>query len=341
MDSNEILQKYPWICKENQKLIISPDSDGFLSALLYINYFGGEVVGYYDGKVMLCPENIDPKDCLFLDMDVFCNKIKSVGHHMVCFNKNNLPSNWSNYDNCIQINNLRGFDKTHDFQRKYPFATIHFLLVLLSKVKDIKLSDDAVVPLLFSDGVWNVLFGYTENCLDWFEWLHIKDNDSILHDIFCGDNSFYTVMEEINSFLRERDKLNSNETYNFVTLETTEKHRSRTGDKLMISNSKGQPINIKLNDNNLFDITDKEQERVKQFINLLASLMGWESKLEKWNFNNFKLRKFSKGILDGKGEHKAFNQQNYTEMVEGKCFSMAITSGQAIEYTIDEEGFFN
>ena len=260
---------------------------------------------------------------------------------MVCFNKNNLPSNWSNYDNCIQINNLRGFDKTHDFQRKYPFATIHFLLVLLSKVKDIKLSDDAVVPLLFSDGVWNVLFGYTENCLDWFEWLHIKDNDSILHDIFCGDNSFYTVMEEINSFLRERDKLNSNETYNFVTLETTEKHRSRTGDKLMISNSKGQPINIKLNDNNLFDITDKEQERVKQFINLLASLMGWESKLEKWNFKNFKLRKFSKGILDGKGEHKAFNQQNYTEMVEGKCFSMAITSGQAIEYTIDEEGFFN
>ena len=173
MDSNEILQKYPWICKENQKLIISPDSDGFLSALLYINYFGGEVVGYYDGKVMLCPENIDPKDCLFLDMDVYCNKIKSVGHHMVCFNKNNLPSNWSNYDNCIQINNLRGFDKTHDFQRKYPFATIHFLLVLLSKVKDIKLSDDAVVPLLFSDGVWNVLFGYTENCLDWFEWLHI------------------------------------------------------------------------------------------------------------------------------------------------------------------------
>ena len=136
-------------------------------------------------------------------------------------------------------------------------------------------------------------------------------------------------------------KSGANETYNFVTLETTEKHRSRTGDKLMISNSKGQPINIKLNDNNLFDITDKEQERVKQFINLLASLMGWESKLEKWNFNNLKLREFSKGILDGKGEHKVLNQKNYIDIVENKCFSMAITSSQAIEYIIDDRNHFN
>lgn len=106
-----------------------------LSALLYLNYFDAEVVGYYDGKVMLSKENVDPKDCLFLDMDVYNKNIKSIGHHMVCYNKNKLPNNWYNYDNCIQINNLRNFDKTKDFQRKYPFATIHFLLALLSNVK--------------------------------------------------------------------------------------------------------------------------------------------------------------------------------------------------------------
>lgn len=341
MNAKEILRNYPWVVEEGQKLIISPDSDGFLCALLYINYFGGEVVGYYDGKVMLCREDINPKDCLFLDMDVYCNRIKSIGHHMVCFNKNNKPSNWCNYDNCIQINNLRGFDKTHDFQRKYPFATIHFLLALLSNVKEINLGEDAIVPLLFSDGVWNVLFGYTENCLDWFEWLNVTDENSILNRIFCGNNSFYSVMNEINSFLRERDRLNSKEVYNFVTGERLEKNRSRTGDKLMISNSRGEPINIKLNCNNTCDITDEEQKRVKSFIELLSSLMGWNPVLNKWTFDNLKLRKFKKGTLGGSISNKPFNQKNYTEMVQGKCFSMAITSSLAIEYTIDEEGFFN
>lgn len=135
-------------------------------------------------------------------MDVYNKNIKSIGHHMVCYNKNKLPNNWYNYDNCIQINNLRNFDKTKDFQRKYPFATIHFLLALLSNVKEIKLSDNAIIPLLFSDGVWTVLFGYTENCLDWFDFLHVKEKDNILNPIFCGNHSFLTIMEKINDFLR-------------------------------------------------------------------------------------------------------------------------------------------
>ncbi len=134
-----------------------------LSALLYLNYFDVEVVGYYDGKVMLSKENVDPKDCLFLDMDVYNKNIKSIGHHMVCYNKNKLPNNWYNYDNCIQINNLRNFDKTKDFQRKYPFATIHFLFALLSNV---------------------------------------KEKYNILNPIFCGNHSFLTIMEKINDFLR-------------------------------------------------------------------------------------------------------------------------------------------
>ena len=341
MNSEEIIKKHPWIIKDKQKLIISPDSDGFLSALLYLNYFDSEVVGFYDGKIMLVPPEIDPRDCLFLDMDVFCKDIKSIGHHMVSFNKNKLPKNWYNYDNCIQINNLRDFDKTHDFQRKYPFATIHFLLCLLDKTKDIKLGENAIVPLLFSDGVWNNLFGYTENCLDWFNYLHITEKSSILNPVFCGDTSFLTAMEEINVFLRERDKLNSKSIYNPATNTTEPKNRSRTGDKLMISNSKGEPINIVKDNNGNYDIYYEEQKRVKEFISFIAELMGWEPKLDKWNFSNFMLRKFSKGILDGSAGHGRLNQQNYTDMVENSCFSMAITSGQAVEYTIDSNHYFN
>lgn len=55
-----IVERYHWVKEENQKLIISPDSDGFLSSLLLMNYFNAKVVGYYDCKVMLCEKGVDP-----------------------------------------------------------------------------------------------------------------------------------------------------------------------------------------------------------------------------------------------------------------------------------------
>lgn len=200
-----ILQKYPWITKENQNLIISPDSDGFLSALLLMNFFNAKVVGYYDCKIMLCKQDVNPKDCTFVDLDIFCKDIKSVGHHMVCYNKNKKPDNWHHYDNCIQLNNLRDFDCQHNFQQKYPFATIHFLLSLLENVKNIEISSEAIVPLLFSDGVCNNLFGYPENCLEWFTWLKANENGSLLYDVFYKELPFSTVMSRMDEFFKARD----------------------------------------------------------------------------------------------------------------------------------------
>jgi len=34
---NNIIKKYPWILKENQKCILSPDSDGLLCGLFMSN----------------------------------------------------------------------------------------------------------------------------------------------------------------------------------------------------------------------------------------------------------------------------------------------------------------
>jgi len=53
IDYSAIIDKYPWIVKRNQKYILSPDSDGFLCALLLTNYLDSQVVGFYDGKVAL------------------------------------------------------------------------------------------------------------------------------------------------------------------------------------------------------------------------------------------------------------------------------------------------
>jgi len=333
MNSKEIIKKFPWVVQKGLKLIISPDSDGLLSALLYLNYLDAEVVGYYDGKIMLVKDGVNPRDCVFLDMDVYHKDFRSVGHHMVSLNKNNLPSNWSNYRNCIQLNNLRGFDKNSNFQQKYPFATIHFLLSLLSETVDIVIGDDAIVPLLFSDGVWTVLFGYTENCLEWFEWMDIQNPKSILFPVFCGKKSFLEIMEDINLFLRKRDSINSQGTFNFERQEYIERATRRSGDKLIISNGSGSPVNIVAKKSGNYDIHNIEVKRVKEFIELLSLTMGWKSNISKWTFDNLRLYNLEKGIIDGMS--RRLNIANYKEVVENGCFSMAITSSTQLEYTID------
>lgn len=335
----QIIEKYPWIKGENQKLIISPDSDGFLSALLFMNYFNAEVVGYYDCKIMLCDSHVDPRDCTFVDLDIFCKDIKSVGHHMVCYNKNNKPDNWYHYDNCIQLNNLRDFDCQHNFQQKYPFATIHFLISLLESVKSIKIAPEAIVPLLFSDGVCNNLFGYPENCLDWFKWLKADCKESLLYDIFYKEIPFSTVMNHMNEFFKARDCYNSTCYFDVNEMRVVEKKRSRSGHHMIITLSDGTPVNIIKNNNQTYDIFEQEKVRILGFIDLMADLMGWNSMKDKWNFKNLKLYKFKKENMSMSSAVR-LNQSTYKSMVENDCFSMAITAGSTIEYTRDINGFF-
>ena len=39
MNYKEILEKYPWIKEEKQKLIISPDSDGLIKCIVIFKLF--------------------------------------------------------------------------------------------------------------------------------------------------------------------------------------------------------------------------------------------------------------------------------------------------------------
>ena len=336
----DIINKYPWLAEENVKLILSPDSDGFLSALLYLNYFNAEVVGYYDCKIMLCKKDINPKDCFFVDHDIFCKDIKSCGHHMVCYNKNKKSDSWSNFDNAVQLNNLRGFDGYHDFQRKYPFATIHFLLSLLENVKHIEISSDAIVPLLFSDGVFNNLFGYPENCLDWLKWLKADDEESLLHDVFFKDIPFSSVMEKMEIFFNSRDKFNMVRCYDTVEECVKNKKQSRTGHHMVLTHKNGSPMNIIKNTDETYSVFEDERKRVLGFISLISSLMGWKTMPDKWSFDNMNLYSFKKDQLGSSGGYSKLNQANYDRIISDKCFSMAMTANTTVEYTIDINGYF-
>ncbi len=106
----EIAERHSWITQRDQNVILSPDSDGFLCGLVYSHLLNWKIVGYYDGKVLLLKNGLRVEQCVFLDVEIFRSNLKSVGHHMVLYNKSSVPTNWNNFSNSIQLNNLRNFD---------------------------------------------------------------------------------------------------------------------------------------------------------------------------------------------------------------------------------------
>ena len=93
IDYSAISKKFPWIVERDRKCIIGPDTDGILCGLFMSAFFNWEVVGYYDGKDLALRKKIKPSDCVFLDMEIFRKNCKSIGQHMVLYNKNSVPTN--------------------------------------------------------------------------------------------------------------------------------------------------------------------------------------------------------------------------------------------------------
>ncbi|MCG2701491.1 hypothetical protein L6267_04965 [Candidatus Parcubacteria bacterium] len=316
---NQLIKNYPWIIERKQKCILSPDSDGLLCGLFMSFYLDWRIKGFYDGKVMLLEKNISAKDCVFLDMEIFRKDIRSVGHHMVQFNKKKKPANWNNYKNCIQLNNLRDYDGYNDFRLKYPLATIHFLIgVLGSKIK-FKIPEAAIRALFFTDGTFNVLFKYPENVLNWLNYLRANEESSPLKEVFENEKySVFSLMKAMDEFFKKRDEI------------SVFKER---GDRLKISESDGSPINIK-KENNFYKINSEANERIEKFIKILSDLTCWKYSQSNWAWKNFKLYKFTKE--DFAGKNIRLNNKTFEKFLGKKPLSWAMTSGQNIEYTTEK-----
>lgn len=184
IDYEGLIEKHPWIVQKNQQCILSPDSDGLLCGLFMSHILDWQIKGFYDGKVMVLKNGISAAECVFLDMEVYRNHIKSVGHHMVLYNANDIPENWLNFDNCIQANNMRCYDYLHTFRLKYPLATIHLLLGIISSQIKVEIPESAVFPLLFTDGTYQNLFTYPENVLNWLYYLVADDQHNPLRTVY-------------------------------------------------------------------------------------------------------------------------------------------------------------
>lgn len=319
IDFDSIIENYPWIVEKDQNCILSPDSDGLLCGLLMSHLLNWKIKGFYDGKVMLLEKGLSAKDCIFLDMEIFREEIRSFGHHMLLYNINDVPSNWNQFKNSIQPNNLRDYDGCHVFRLKYPLGTIHMLLSIIAHYYDIDISEEAIAPLFFVDGTFNVLFKYPENVMNWLNYLRADEDSSPLKKIFMSEKySIYGMMLEMDEFFRKRDEIS-------ITKER--------GDRLRISVKDGSPFNIIETDGN-YSLEKDAVRRIKEFIGLLSHFTGWKFIEENWLWDEFELFKFTK--RDFKGDGKNVNGTNFNELMLKNPLSWAMTSGQNIEYTLEE-----
>ena len=325
LDFYALLSQHPWIIKKNQNCVLSPDSDGLLCGLLMTHLFDWNVVGFYDGKVMLLNKELLASDCVFLDMEIYRSNIKSMGHHMVNLNKRLDVLDFKRFENCVQPNLMRNYDGKNDFRLKYPLATIHLLLSIVGKEVKIELPHSAIAPLFFTDGTFNVLFSYPENVLNWMDFLHITEINNPLYKIFCANElNPYKLMLEMDNFFRERDKISVS--------------RER-GDRLRISNPDGSTANCVEDFDKTTKISENAVERIVSFINLLSGLTSWKYKSSKWSWSNFQLFVFTKG--DFKKDSLTLTNGNFISFLEKNPLSWAMTSSDNIEYTLETPSKLN
>jgi len=206
LDCEKIKRFFGWLEHRDQKCIISPDTDGIMCGLFVSNYLKWEIKGIYDGRFLIIFDETYGElnsekvksDFIFLDIEV--SGARGIGNHMQLFYsceegfdkvenedvKKSLEAFYSKFKYTLNPNNLRGYGKKGHFSKKYPFATIHFLIAVARKCgiveEKIKIKDEGKFLLLYADGTFKNLFNYPENCIKWMEWLSLK-NDKIFQEL--------------------------------------------------------------------------------------------------------------------------------------------------------------
>jgi hypothetical protein len=159
---NAILQTL----QKSQKIIISPDIDGFMSAELLNRKFGSQIVGTYDKNILCLADDIKPEECLFVDCDMNTKEFVSVGNHMRIQNDNMADSSFNP--------NIHWQTKT--YTSKFPFATCF----LISSAIEIDLDLYDLKRMAHADSTLTNMDNYSINMRNWSSRLRESDVKPII-----------------------------------------------------------------------------------------------------------------------------------------------------------------
>jgi hypothetical protein len=322
LDYDALIKRHPWIVEKNHYCVLSPDSDGLLCGLFMSHFKNWKIAGFYDGKISVIGKKYLDKQLVFLDIEIFRKYVRSMGHHMLLVNKRKIPANWSNFDNCIQPNLLRNYDGKNEFRLKYPLGTIHMLASIIAyHDRSITIPEAAIPVMFFVDGLFNVLFSYPENVLNWLEYLRIHEIWNPLKKIFENDEyTVFSIMQAMRKFFKERDRFSMNK---------------ERGDRLKLSDKNGAPFNIEQCSNGAFSINAEARDRVSGFIGLIREQTAWEYNESNWDcWADLELFKFTKGSFNA--DNRTITGKSFQEFLDKNPLSWAMTTSDNIEYTLEE-----
>lgn len=303
VDYSAVIKKFPWLVQKDQNCVLSPDIDGLLCGLFVSHYLNWRIQGFYDGKFLLLDKNTQVKNCIFLDMEILRKGIRSVGHHMNIHQLKNPPADYfEKMAHCANPNLIRGFDRRRDtLGRKYPLGAIHFLMYVLENHSPgiTKIKPEGLAPIFFADGVWKILFKYTNNVLDWFKYLHSGTEADWWTKL--SQLSVIDLIKYINGFL--------------ISL------------RAIAPTSYGH-----------IELSNFDNATLFKTLELLRDMTGWYLKMDQWNIHSMKLFRFTKKIY-GQNLTGSTSNDSFLKIWRENPLSLAMTDGTTIQYTLEGPDF--
>ena len=166
----DILARYPWLAERKRRMIIGNDLDSLLSAQFLQHTLGWSIAGFYNYHTLYCDPAFDPRDGVWVDLDIYASSCASIGHHIL---RSTPADRIAGHRSSVNPNLLRGIDQT-DFAHKYPLGTIHFLLWLHDA--PIRNRRPALLMLWLADSAWINAQHYRANLRTWLaEWLPVPE----------------------------------------------------------------------------------------------------------------------------------------------------------------------
>lgn len=150
-------------------MLIGDDLDSLLSAAYLQHRFGWPVAGvycqyrklWYTGAEATFRQNLLSGRYLAVDLDICHLAVPAIGHHVIRLAG---EPEMAGHTHTLNPNLLTGRSVKQGFQRKYPLATIHFLLWLFD---DNHWADRAAELVWLADSSFINAQQYRENVNDW------------------------------------------------------------------------------------------------------------------------------------------------------------------------------
>jgi hypothetical protein len=78
----EITQHHPWLTQRKRRMIIGNDIDALLSAQFLHHALGWSIAGFYNYTTLYHDPAIEPRECVWVDLDIYDPACCSIGHHI-------------------------------------------------------------------------------------------------------------------------------------------------------------------------------------------------------------------------------------------------------------------